>query len=72
MIDLRYLIKTNGSMVLQFRTGTPQIVGNPRHDAWSDSAAHGKYTTKVKWGKWRDIRIETQQVNQNKPRVEAE
>lgn len=72
MIDLRYFIKTNGSMVLQFRTGITEIVGNSRHDAWSDKVEHGKYANKIKWGKWKDIRIEKQQVNQNKPRVEVE
>lgn len=72
MIDLRYWTKPNGELALQFRVGTPERTGNPKHDAWSDKSEHGKYRTTLKWGKWKYVRTERSLTVGNIPKLEAE
>lgn len=63
-VDFRWLFAPSGDelvpsrRVLQVRYGKIHTVGNSRYDRDSDRPNTGKYTQKVTWGKWKNVREE--------------
>jgi hypothetical protein len=56
-VDFRWLLK-DGNSTLQWREGAEKTVSNPNYDKDSERPDTGKYTTKISWGKWKNVRLE--------------